>query len=187
MCIRLCAFWAFPRHGSFRFLASDPEFPQGNGGKSVPHTGPLWGWKDMVCIKVGTTVPLSMDWFSRSFPKCLDPPSFKKERWGLPWWLSGKESACQCRRHRLDPWSGKIPHATEQLIPCATTIEPVLLNLGVKTTEAHTPQSRCSAAREATTMRCRCTQLESSPRSPRLEKSLHSKKAQHSQKVKLFF
>jgi len=19
---------------------------------------------------------------------------------GLPWWLSGKESACQCRRHR---------------------------------------------------------------------------------------
>ena len=22
---------------------------------------------------------------------------------GLPWWLSGKESACQCRRHRFDP------------------------------------------------------------------------------------
>ena len=22
---------------------------------------------------------------------------------GLPWWLSGKESTCQCRRHRLDP------------------------------------------------------------------------------------
>src|SRR5574340_1093436 len=28
---------------------------------------------------------------------------------GLPWWLSGKESACQCRRHRFDPCSGKIP------------------------------------------------------------------------------
>ena len=27
----------------------------------------------------------------------------------LPWWLSGKESACQCRRHRLDPWIVKIP------------------------------------------------------------------------------
>ena len=27
---------------------------------------------------------------------------------GLPWWLSSKESACQCRRHRLDPWDGKI-------------------------------------------------------------------------------
>ena len=32
---------------------------------------------------------------------------------GLPWWLSGKESACQCRRHRFDPLSGRIPQATE--------------------------------------------------------------------------
>ena len=23
---------------------------------------------------------------------------------GLPWWSSGKESACQCRRHGFDPW-----------------------------------------------------------------------------------
>ena len=28
---------------------------------------------------------------------------------GLPRWLSGKESACQCRRHRFDPWVGRIP------------------------------------------------------------------------------
>ena len=28
---------------------------------------------------------------------------------GLPWWLSGKESACQCRRHRFNPWVRKIP------------------------------------------------------------------------------
>ena len=28
---------------------------------------------------------------------------------GLPWWLSGKESTCQCRRYGLDPWVGKIP------------------------------------------------------------------------------
>ena len=41
---------------------------------------------------------------------------------GLPWWLSGKESACQCKRHRFDPWSGKIPHAMDQLSPCATTV-----------------------------------------------------------------
>ena len=27
---------------------------------------------------------------------------------GLPWWLSGKESACQCRRHGFNPWVGKI-------------------------------------------------------------------------------
>ena len=29
--------------------------------------------------------------------------------YGPPRWLSGKESACQCRRHGSDPWVGKIP------------------------------------------------------------------------------
>ena len=28
---------------------------------------------------------------------------------GLPWWLSGKESTCQCRRYRFDLWPRKIP------------------------------------------------------------------------------
>ena len=28
--------------------------------------------------------------------------------------------------HGFEPWSGKIPHATDQLNPCATTTEPVL-------------------------------------------------------------
>ena len=27
---------------------------------------------------------------------------------GLPWWISGKESACQCRRCEFNPWFGKI-------------------------------------------------------------------------------
>ena len=27
----------------------------------------------------------------------------------LPWWLSGKESACQCGRPKFNPWVGKIP------------------------------------------------------------------------------
>ena len=26
---------------------------------------------------------------------------------GFPRWLSGKESACQCRKHRFDPWVGR--------------------------------------------------------------------------------
>ena len=46
---------------------------------------------------------------------------------GLPWWCSGWESACQCRGHGFEPWSGKIPHAVEQLGPWATTTEPVRL------------------------------------------------------------
>ena len=29
--------------------------------------------------------------------------------YGLPWWLRGKESACQCRRHGFYPWVRKIP------------------------------------------------------------------------------
>ena len=29
--------------------------------------------------------------------------------WVLPWWLSGKESTCQCRKHRFDSWVGEIP------------------------------------------------------------------------------
>ena len=33
--------------------------------------------------------------------------------WGLPCCVSGKEFTCQCRRHRFDPWSTKIPHAAE--------------------------------------------------------------------------
>ena len=38
-------------------------------------------------------------------------------------WLSGKESACQCRRHGFDPWSGKIPKAADGLSP-SHPIEP---------------------------------------------------------------
>ena len=33
----------------------------------------------------------------------------------LPWWSSGKESACQCREHRFDPWARKIPHTTQPM------------------------------------------------------------------------
>ena len=32
-----------------------------------------------------------------------------KETINFPWWLSGKESADQCRRCRFDPWVRKIP------------------------------------------------------------------------------
>ena len=56
-----------------------------------------------------------------------DFSGFKKGILGLPWWRSGWESACQCRRHGFKPWSGKIPHAAEQLGPWATTTEPARL------------------------------------------------------------
>ena len=69
----------------------------------------------------------------------------KKESSGLPSWISGKESAYQCRRHGFDPWSGKIPHVEGQVCPCTSTTEPVLWSLGAATTEPrcsrdHVPQ-----------------------------------------------
>ena len=38
------------------------------------------------------------------------------------------------QEHRLDPWSGKIPHAVGQLSAC-----PQLLSLPAAVTEAHKP------------------------------------------------
>ena len=37
---------------------------------------------------------------------------------GLPWWLSGKESACQCRKLRFDSWVGKIPNGNTLQSSC---------------------------------------------------------------------
>ena len=60
----------------------------------------------------------------------------RKKAQGLPWWLSGKEAICQCRRHGFDPWSGKkIPCAREQLSPSTMTTEPVLASPGAAPTE----------------------------------------------------
>ena len=50
-----------------------------------------------------------------------------QRRLGLPWWLSGKESTCQCRRRGFHPWARKIPHALEL---CAKTVEPLLWSPG---------------------------------------------------------
>ena len=53
-------------------------------------------------------------------------PEIRKKGTGLPWWLSGEESACQCRRHRFNPWSRKIPYVEGQPSPCTATSGPVL-------------------------------------------------------------
>lgn len=74
------------------------------------------------------------------------------------WWYSGYKSAYRRRGLRFDPGSGKIPHAVEQLNPCATTIEPAL-------------QSLCFTAREATAMRNPCISTKSSPHLVQIEKA----------------
>ena len=63
--------------------------------------------------------------------------SIKKYKTGLPWWCSGWESACQCRGHGFEPWSGGIPHAAEQLGPWATITEPVRLEPVLRSKRGH--------------------------------------------------
>ena len=98
--------------------------------------------------------------------------------------LNDKESPCQCRRHKFNLWSRKIPHVSEQISPCSTPTELVLWSPGAATTESmcsncwspHLPPSLCSATREATEMRSLGSPLESSPRFQQLEKSLSNHK-----------
>ena len=37
------------------------------------------------------------------------PNRLRQNFGGLPWWLSGKESACQCRRLGFEPWVREMP------------------------------------------------------------------------------
>ena len=57
-------------------------------------------------------------------PAAWEKSLLLKDSHGLPLWLSGKESACQCRRHWFDHWSRKIPHAAEPLSLCSRAQEP---------------------------------------------------------------
>ena len=92
--------------------------------------------------------------------------------WGLPCCVSGKEFTCQCRRHRFDPWSTKIPHAAEHnswvqepgnhdyWSPYA--LEPVL------------PNKRSHRNEKPPQWEADTPQLESSPRSLQLETQVHT-------------
>ena len=71
----------------------------------------------------------------------------QKNEPGLPCWLTGKESTCQCRWHEFDPWFREDPARLRATKPVhnswAWALEPTSCNYG----------SPRSATREATTMR----------------------------------
>ena len=79
-----------------------------------------WGWCAGTGGRVGGAGGLHV---------CVCAPLVIRKLWGLPWWRSGWESACQCRGHGFEPWSGTIPRAVEQVGPWATTTEPARLEL----------------------------------------------------------
>ena len=69
-----------------------------------------------------TTEQLNVVEFSTMLDSNKVPEMIKlmllQDNWvGLPWWLGGKESTCQSRRHRFNSWSRQIPHAAQQLSP----------------------------------------------------------------------
>ena len=154
----------------------------------------LWGWAEKVsregkskpsCPELGWLVG---GWGGRwarlkTREKNVNLIRLKVIGLGLPWWLGGKESFCQCRRHRFNSWSMKIPHATEPLSPRSTATGPVTWTLGATATEAYAAESEGSPARGAATM--------SSPRSATSQLALvchnwrrawGATKIQHSQK-----
>ena len=88
-------------------ISSFPGLPsKGNPGIVFFTPLPAYWWE------IGSSPHYSGN-YSRHLPRIkydfgviLDPP---KGVSGLSWRLSGKESACHCRRHGYDPWVGKIP------------------------------------------------------------------------------
>ena len=89
----------------------------------------------------------------------------------FPWWLSGKESTCQCRRHGFDPCSGKMPHASEQLSPRATA------------PEARAPWCPHSTTRDTIARRSLHPIVREQPLRPEAREKAHAEtKTQHSEK-----
>ena len=105
----------------------------------------------------------------------------------IPWWFSGKKSTCQCRRHRFDPWSGNIPHTSEQ--PAlqsklhynywACALELGSHNSWTQAPQLLKPLPRATAPQQEKPppqWEACSLQLESSPHSPEWDKSSHSNK-----------
>ena len=73
----------------------------------------------------------------------FSPTQHQESGQGHPWWSSEEESTCQCRGHRFDPWSRKIPDSLGQLGPWATPTETMLQEKPPEW-EARTPQLEIS-------------------------------------------
>ena len=64
-------------------------------GPAPPQSRQGWSPDSRLCLEMYTSEILPY-----LSPKCI---------LGLPWWLSGKECACQCRRLEFAPWLGRSP------------------------------------------------------------------------------
>ena len=74
----------------------------------------------------------------------------------MPLVWGAKESACQHKRCRLDPWSREIPHASKQLSRGTATTEPLSHHF-------RSPHTRTYTLRLLTAMRSPRTSVKSGP------------------------
>ena len=88
---------------------------------------PLWKtvWRFLIKLKIELPYDPTI-LLLETYPNKMKT-LIQKDTCGLPWWHSGWESACRCGGRGFGPWSGKIPHAAEQLSPWATAAEPARL------------------------------------------------------------
>ena len=77
----------------------------------LEHQARSWAlWLSLVILQSPNIPILTYHW-SSNILRIWFPPSVLQIYifwWELPWWLHGKEPACQCRRCRFDSWGSKI-------------------------------------------------------------------------------
>ena len=99
-----------PRHNIIKILKSNSKQTK----KAVEKNDALPIGKKMICHQKIRRSEVAQCYTSAE-TKTVNLQSYNtissddKEKSGIPWWLSGKESACQWKRCGFDPWVGKIP------------------------------------------------------------------------------
>ena len=74
----------------------------------------------------------------------------------------------------VQAWSRKIPHAVEQLSPCATTTEPVRLEPLSHNYWAHVPRARAPQQKKPPQWEARASQRRVAPARRNYRKPVHS-------------
>ena len=63
----------------------------------------------IVCVSLSCFFPLALTYFYIYIYIYTHTHTHTHTQMELPRWHSGKEFTCQCKRHRFNPWVGKIP------------------------------------------------------------------------------
>ena len=92
----------------------------------------------------------------------------KSSTQGFPGGVVVKNLPANARKeHRFEPWSGKIPHAVEELSPCTKTTEPALYSPCATTIEACMPTAHAPQQEKP-------LQWEACARQPRVASTCHN-------------